>query len=56
MKAFYVMMLITNMHGHVVRHEHVAGWMTEHQCHLEARRIEMNRPHTIASCQVEGHH
>jgi hypothetical protein len=55
MKAFYVIIVLTSWQGHMERHVRPAGWMTEHQCHLKARRIEMSHPHTGATCQVEHH-
>jgi hypothetical protein len=55
MKAFYVIIVLTSWQGHMERHVRPAGWMTEHQCHLTARRIEMSHPHTEATCQVEHH-
>jgi hypothetical protein len=55
MKAFYVIIMLTNWHGHTEQHVQNAGWLTEHQCHLKARHIEMQHPHTTASCRVERH-
>jgi hypothetical protein len=55
-KAFYVIVMLTNWHGHTEQHARPVGWMTEHQCHLKARRIEMQRPHTEARCEIEHRH
>ena len=56
MKAFYVIVMLTNWHGHTEQHIQNAGWLTEHQCHLKARHIEMQRPHTSARCEIARHH
>jgi len=56
MEAFFVIVMLTNWHGHTERDIRPMGWMTDHQCHLEARRIEMHRPHTIAQCRIEHEH
>ena len=55
MKAFYVIALITHWHGHVTHSTQVAGWMTEHQCHLRAHWIEEQNPQTEAYCRIERH-
>jgi hypothetical protein len=51
MKAFYVIVSLTTWHGHAERHVQTAGWMTEHQCHVKARWMEEQHPHTRAYCE-----
>jgi hypothetical protein len=56
MKAFYVIIMLTNWHGHTEQHVQNAGWMTEHQCHLKAHWMAEQRPHTSARCEIARHH
>jgi hypothetical protein len=56
MKAFYVIIMLTNWHGHTEQHVRNAGWMTEHQCHLKAHWLAEQHPHTSARCEIARHH
>jgi len=56
LKAFFVIVLVTNWHGHVTHSTQQAGWMIAHQCHLQAYWIEEQHPGTVAECRIEHHH
>ena len=56
MKAFSVIALVSNWHGHITHSTQVAGWMTEHHCHLRAHWLAEQHPYTSARCEIARHH
>jgi len=56
MKAFFVIITLTNWHGSTEQHVRPVGRMTEHQCNLKAHWLEEQHPHTKAFCKIQHHH
>jgi hypothetical protein len=56
MKAFSVIALVSNWHGHITHSTRVSGWMTEPQCHLRAHWLVEQHPYTSARCEIARHH